>query len=574
MNLSAPPPPPLPAENALHSDAAVDGDARVGSPDWLPPGHRLDEFEIVRVLGAGGFGIVYLALDQVLLRYVAIKEYFPVALAGRNKNGQVEERSRESGTTFELGLESFINEARLLASFDHPSLVKVHRFWKQNGTAYMVMQYYPGQTLKEARRAMQTPPDEAWLRAFMEPLLGALEVLHAQAVFHRDIAPDNILLLPDGQPVVLDFGSARRVIGDSTQSLTAVLKPNFSPVEQYADDAGMRQGAYTDLFALGGTVRFMLTGDAPTPAVMRAVRDTLPALSRCGADRFPGVSMPFLATLDWTLALAPSDRPQNVAMVRDALRGAIVPPEPTARHLSGDDAAKAFGATAALAKTQVYPAAQQAPEARTVPLRNDIASAPNGGGRVAATATWHRHAKATASVSVALASVALAWTLFLGDGPQAKASDGGAVAVGQKALPTATVPVATIASASPSTSASSASTTDAAIEPVTVVATTAPVRSEAAASHAAAKSKRTADATPRRAAAEPSVVATAATATPAPVHAKTGGERGPLDACAALGVFAKALCIKRACDEPALKSMPQCIESRRLDEQRQRRMDQ
>jgi len=103
----------------------------------------------------------------------------------------------------------------------------------------MVMPYYPGQTLKEVRRSMRGSPDEAWLRAFVEPLLGALELLHREGVYHRDIAPDNILLLPDGRPVLLDFGSARHVIGDRTQTLTAVLKPNFAPVEQYADEAGI-----------------------------------------------------------------------------------------------------------------------------------------------------------------------------------------------------------------------------------------------------------------------------------------------------------------------------------------------
>ena len=203
-------------------------------------------------------------------------------------------RSPDLGEAFALGLESFFNEARLLACFDHPSLVKVYRCWKAHGTAYMAMQYYPGVTLKQARRGMVAAPDEAWLRAFIEPLLDVLELLHGQGVFHRDIAPDNILLLPDGRPVLLDFGSARRVIGDATQSLTAVLKPNFAPIEQYADMAGMRQGPWTDIYALGATVHFMLTGDAPAPAVLRAVRDAKPALAgarwRCVCRRASPVS--------------------------------------------------------------------------------------------------------------------------------------------------------------------------------------------------------------------------------------------------------------------------------------------
>src|SRR5450631_2104388 len=198
----------VPKDDSLQPSAAT-----TQHHEALRPGAHLEEFEIIRVLGDGGFGIVYLALDQILLRYVAIKEYLPASLAGRGVGQTVSVRSAAQAETFELGLDSFFNEARMLASFDHPSLVKVHRFWKANGTAYMAMQYYPGQTLREVRNEMPAPPDEAWLRSFVDPLLGALEVLHAEDIYHRDIAPDNILLLPDGRPVLLDFGSARRVIG-------------------------------------------------------------------------------------------------------------------------------------------------------------------------------------------------------------------------------------------------------------------------------------------------------------------------------------------------------------------------
>ncbi|MEO6031414.1 MAG: protein kinase, partial [Burkholderiaceae bacterium] len=162
--------------------------------DALLPGTRLDEFEILRVLGAGGFGIVYLALDHVLMRQVAIKEFMPATLATRGKGAIVSVRSPSLATTFATGLNSFFNEAQLLARFDHPALVKVHRFWKANGTAYMVMPYYPGQTLQAVRAAMRGSPDEAWLRALLDPLLGALDLLHHEGVYHRDIAPDNILL--------------------------------------------------------------------------------------------------------------------------------------------------------------------------------------------------------------------------------------------------------------------------------------------------------------------------------------------------------------------------------------------
>ncbi|HET9643508.1 MAG TPA: serine/threonine-protein kinase, partial [Burkholderiaceae bacterium] len=190
----------------------------------LPVGTRLGEFEITRVLGEGGFGIVYLALDHSLDRRVALKEYMPTALAARTAGAQVSVKSARHRETFEAGMKSFINEAKLLAQFDHPSLVKVYRFWEANGTAYMVMPFYEGMTLKERLRQLNGPPDEAWLMSLLAPLTEALAVIHAEHCYHRDIAPDNILLLPDGRPLLLDFGAARRVIGDMSKALTVILK--------------------------------------------------------------------------------------------------------------------------------------------------------------------------------------------------------------------------------------------------------------------------------------------------------------------------------------------------------------
>jgi len=315
---------------------------RVPVHDALSPGTRLDEFEIVRVLGTGGFGIVYLARDHVLLREVAIKEYMPAALAGRGEGAAVTLRSPGFTDLFARGLESFLSEARLLASFDHRSLVKVHRFWRSNATAYMAMQYYCGETLKDARSRMSAPPDEAWLDGFIEALLGVLDLLHGEGVYHRDISPDNILLLDDGRPVLLDLGSARRVMADSPQSFTAHLKPQFAPIEQYADETGgMRQGPWTDLYALGATLYFLLTGRAPTPSVVRAVRDVLPPLAAQAGSTMPRVRASLLAVIDWTLALAPEQRPQNVRAMRRALSGEVPAPPPSPRQLGARAAAVA-----------------------------------------------------------------------------------------------------------------------------------------------------------------------------------------------------------------------------------------
>lgn len=296
--------------------------------DALPVGTRLYEFEIRGVLGIGGFGIVYRAWDTALEREVAIKEYLPSALAGRGDGAEVSLRSAIHAETYATGLRSFVNEARLLARFDHPALVKAYRFWEDNRTAYMVMPCYHGRTLQDVRRAMDRPPDEAWLRALVEPLLGALEALHAQSCFHRDIAPDNILLQPDaadplgpGRPVLLDFGAARRVIADRTQDLTAILKPAFAPIEQYAEVNHLHQGAWTDLYALGAVLYYCLSGKAPPAATARVVRDDMKPATEVGrvlGEAFPGLrySPALLQAIDAALAVRPEHRPQSVAQWR------------------------------------------------------------------------------------------------------------------------------------------------------------------------------------------------------------------------------------------------------------------
>ena len=234
-------------------------------------------------------------------------------------------RSRAHAETFDAGRRSFVNEARLLARFDHRSLVKVHRFWEQHGTAYMAMPFYRGRTLKALVRDESYPRfDEARLRALVDPLLGALQMLHAGGVYHRDIAPDNIMVCDDDAPVLLDFGAARHVIGEATHALTAVLKPSFAPIEQYAEaGTALRQGPWTDIYAMAAVMRFALTGNAPLPATTRVVLDAMAPLQSIGvAD----ASAPLLGAIDWALAVRPQDRPQSVAQWRDALDGRIALP--------------------------------------------------------------------------------------------------------------------------------------------------------------------------------------------------------------------------------------------------------
>jgi serine/threonine protein kinase len=280
----------------------------------LHDGTTLGGFRIVRPLGEGGFGIVYLAWDAALERHVAIKEYMPYALATREgATLDVTLRTERDRPVFDAGLKSFVNEARLLARFDHPALVKVFSFWEANRTAYMAMPYYEGPTLKAALGGAARPASEQQLRDWLQPLLEALTVLHAEQCYHRDISPDNILLTAGG-PLLLDFGAARRVISDRTQALTAMLKPGFAPIEQYGGT--MLQGAWTDLYALAGVVRYAITGRPPVASVARIVEDAQRPLAQTHAGRY---SDGFLQAIDAALAVRPEHRPQDVAAFRALL---------------------------------------------------------------------------------------------------------------------------------------------------------------------------------------------------------------------------------------------------------------
>jgi serine/threonine protein kinase len=280
----------------------------------LPLGATLGEFEVTGAIGEGGFSIVYLAWDHSLERKVALKEYMPASLAARVGDTRVDARSERHRDTFEAGLKSFINEAKLLALFDHPSLVKVYRFWEANGTAYMVMPFYEGLTVKETVRALQAPPDEAWLLGLLTPLTEALMVLHAEHCYHRDIAPDNVILLAgSGKPLLLDFGAARRVIGDMTESLTVILKPGYAPIEQYGEVPGMKQGPWTDVYALAALVYWAVAGKTPPPSVSRMLNDSYVPLAEVAAGRYRNE---FLRAIDLALTVLPERRTRSIEALR------------------------------------------------------------------------------------------------------------------------------------------------------------------------------------------------------------------------------------------------------------------
>ncbi|RSZ60378.1 serine/threonine protein kinase [Massilia atriviolacea] len=291
----------------VSNDSVLIEPAADASTRPLPNGHRMEEFEITGVLGVGGFGIVYRALDHTLARVVAIKEYMPAMLAMRRGDLSIALRGERFAATFRSGQAGFINEARLLAKFDHPGLIKVLRFWEAHGTAYMATPYYEGLTLKQ-RLAGGRALSEADIMRMLAALLGALETLHRTQCFHRDIALDNILIQPDGSPVLLDFGSARKLIGDLVDDSSIMLKPGYSPIEQYTDDPAFPQGPWTDIYALGAVIHILVSGQLPPAAVVRSISDNYQPLEG-STQRY---SATLLRAADAALRQRIEDRPQSV----------------------------------------------------------------------------------------------------------------------------------------------------------------------------------------------------------------------------------------------------------------------
>jgi serine/threonine protein kinase/HAMP domain-containing protein len=284
-----------------------------GLPLALAPGFRLMEYEIERVLGQGGFGITYLATDVHLKAKVAIKEYLPEEIAFRTGDRSVSPNATKHRDRYQEGLESFLVEARTLASFRHPAIVRVARFFEAHRTAYMVLEYEQGSPLK-AWWPQHADKGEAGLIELLLPLLDGLALVHEAGFLHRDIKPDNIQVRDaDGRLVLLDFGSAGQTVAVAGAG-AMVLTPGYAPLEQYGLG---QQGAWTDLYALGATLYWCVTGSKPPDAEMRAAnpRSFVPA-AEAGAGRY---GKAFLEAIDWALTVDTAERPQTVSDLRRAL---------------------------------------------------------------------------------------------------------------------------------------------------------------------------------------------------------------------------------------------------------------
>lgn len=327
------------------------------------------DYRIERVLGAGGFGITYLADELALDRHVTIKEYFPADFAARSATHDAAPRSLDCDGDYRWGLDRFIEEAQTLARFSHPNIVRVYRYFKANNTAYMVLHFEEGQSLKAWLKGLGRAPRQKELDAIVAPLLDALELIHKQDFLHRDIAPDNIIIRKDGAPVLIDFGSARGEIAAHSKTVSALVKPGYSPYEQYAETS-RKQGPWTDIYALAATLYHAITGKRPADSPSRMVKDDLiPAREAAQGAYRAG----FLAAIDHALALQTESRPQSIA----AWRGALLAPDPAKPGwFAKTPQRKAAEPDAAEAAAAKQPARKAAPT--TLPPQPD-APGPKGG---------------------------------------------------------------------------------------------------------------------------------------------------------------------------------------------------
>ena len=287
-------------------------------PAPLPADTVIGGYRVVRRISAGGFGVVYLAVDKEG-QQVAIKEYLPSALTVRDQGELVPHVAPEKLSLYRLGLKSFFEEGRSLAQISHPSVVSVLNFFRQNETVYMVMNYLEGATLQDfivtARDLKkQKVFRESTIRSLFDEILRGLRIVHQHKMLHLDLKPANIMITDDNRAVMLDFGAAREVLNKEGNFTRPMYTPGFAAPEMYRRDSTM--GPWTDIYAIGACIYSCMQGYPPNDAPQRLEKDRL-ALS---LTRLRGVySDNLIEVVEWCMSLDPLSRPQSVFALQKEL---------------------------------------------------------------------------------------------------------------------------------------------------------------------------------------------------------------------------------------------------------------
>ncbi|HEX7043564.1 MAG TPA: serine/threonine-protein kinase [Burkholderiales bacterium] len=279
----------------------------------LPAGYMLRQYQIIRTLGGGGFSIVYVAQDTQRQQKVVIKEYLPTDQAVRGEDTSVQSLSAETDVTFRQGIRRFFDEAAVLARINHPSIVRVLDFFRDNNTVYLVMRYEEGTDLGSYIRQRRGGLSEKFLRTVFPQLLLGLRELHSHNLLHLDIKPPNIFLRPGGKPLLLDFGAAQPAYRDNRLLGAHTLTVGYAPIEQHRRG---HLGPWTDLYAIGASMYACINGKAPPAATARAERDKYRPAVRAFAGRY---SRQLLEAIDWCLQMDQTERPQTVQQLLEFL---------------------------------------------------------------------------------------------------------------------------------------------------------------------------------------------------------------------------------------------------------------
>ncbi|TNG01397.1 MAG: serine/threonine protein kinase [Gammaproteobacteria bacterium] len=287
---------------------------QTGFHNALKIGHQIHWYTIDQVLGQGGFGITYLAHDNNLAQPVAIKEFLPTEFAVRGEDHSINPITQNQSDMYHWALDRFITEARTLAKFDHPNIVRVMAVFEANNAAYIVMRYEEGETLEHLFKIRGTLPEKELLNIFL-PIIDGLEIVHKAGFIHRDIKPANIFIREDNSPVLIDFGSARQAVGAQTQTLTTLISPGYSPIEQYYSK-GEDQGPWTDIYGLASTIYRGMAGKRPVDTMTRSKHilaeqpdPYIPAVL-VGEGRY---STTFLQAIDHGMEFRHQHRPQDLS---------------------------------------------------------------------------------------------------------------------------------------------------------------------------------------------------------------------------------------------------------------------